>query len=113
RFKTVDNLTPKSDFTEVQLKLMAVNYLNYWTDYKRKREAAFPDEDTPMPPRIEEIRSYVSLDDEMLLSYPAYRRYVADQYLPVDTADRPRWELALQGVASLPEGRFRDKLLYN
>ena len=113
RFKTVDNLTPKSDFTEVQQKLMAVNYLNYWTDYVRKREAAFPDEGTAMPPPIEEIRSQVSLDDEMLLSYPAYRRYVADQHLPADTADRPYWELALQGVASLPEGRFRDKLLYS
>src|SRR5690606_9886439 len=65
RFKTVDNLMPKPDFTDMQLKLMAVNYLNYWTDYVRKREAAFPGAPTLMPAEMEEIRDKVSLADEM------------------------------------------------
>lgn len=113
RYKTVDNLMPKPDFIDMQMKLMAVNYLNYWTDYVRKREAAFPGEPTSMPAEIEEIQRHVSLADEMLLSYPAYRRYVADRYMPADTVDVSRRTRVLQGIASLPEGRFRDKLLYS
>ena len=111
-FKTVDNRTPKADFNHRSSKLVAVNYLNYWTTYVRKRQAVYPDEPTPLPADVLEIQHNVALDDESLLSEASYRQYVVDQFMLHDTTDTPQQEKALNGIANLPRSRFRDKLLY-
>ena len=41
-FKTCDNYVPKADFTELEKKLVSLQYLNYINEYLDKRKSLYP-----------------------------------------------------------------------
>lgn len=112
RFKTADGYTTRDDFNARLDKLLAVQYLNYWSAYQQKRLAAFPAETTGLPPAIQEISNRVSLTDGQLLGNEAYMDYVVHQLTVANQADIGQDIKALEGIKTLPRSDFRNKAFY-
>lgn len=111
-FRTVDNYIPKSDFSERRKKLLAITYLNYWSEFSRKRKALYPNEKTNETPEIENLKSKVSLVDESLLSSKEYFKYVSLQLTKDNTQDIDANTKSIEAISKLPKGTFKDKMLY-
>lgn len=112
QFKTVDGFVPSDQYNIIQDKLLAVSYLNYWNRYLTKRKAAFPDAETPTIAVIQQIKSRVGFDEENLLGKQAYMEYLNYHLTSENKEDISAEEKLLKGIASLPAGSFRNKVLF-
>ncbi|MGV3459857.1 MAG: redoxin family protein [Flavobacterium sp.] len=112
KFKTADNYIPGDDFVQKQKKIITVAYLNYWNEFLKKREAMFPGQKTKETAGIKKMKASVKLDDEGLLSVQPYFDYVRSQLIAKNKADIPEDTRALQAIAAMKPGSFKDKMLY-
>lgn len=112
KFKTVDNYVPGDDFIDKQKKIITIAYLNYWNEYLKKRGVQFPDKETKETADIKKMKEQVKLDDESLLSDASYFDYLKSQLIAKNKADIPEDTKALQAIAAMKAGTFKDKMLY-
>jgi len=112
KFKTADNYVPRPDFIQSNKKAVTITYLNYWQDFLKKRRAMFPGKATKESTDIAYIKSTVPLDDESMLSNEDYFKYIKARYIENNKADVDESTKALQAIAALKRGNFKDKMLY-
>lgn len=111
-FKTVDNYVPRDDFKMQNKKILTLTYLNLWEDFLKKRAALYPDKETKETPEIAEMKKTVPLNEQGLLSNEEYFNYVSSQITKADTEDVSENTKALRAIAKMPEGDFKDKILF-
>lgn len=112
KFRTIDNFIGKNDFKERAEKLTTTKYLNLWNELVKKRKALYPTEKTTETKDIKEIKSKLPLDDESLLSSEEYFNYVRSQLITKNNQDINNNLKALQEIAKLKKGSFKDKMLF-
>jgi thiol-disulfide isomerase/thioredoxin len=72
-FKTVDNIKPSKDFTDITKKLTTISYLQAIDiDYPAMHAMYYPGDTLKYPPGLEPIRDLLGLDDTSLLMYTEY-----------------------------------------
>ncbi|MEO0037188.1 MAG: hypothetical protein RIQ59_399 [Bacteroidota bacterium] len=112
KFRTVDNFIGKNDFKERAEKLTTTKYMNLWYELVKKRKALYPNEKTIETEDIKEIKSKLPLDDESLLSSEEYFNYIRSQLIIKNNQDINYNLKALQEIAKLKKGSFKDKMLF-
>lgn len=112
KFRTVDNYIGKNDFKERAEKLTTTKYMNLWNDLVKKRKALYPAEKTTETEAIKEIKNKLPLNDESLLSSEDYFDYVRSQLIVKNNQDIDDNLKALQEIAKLEKGSFKDKMLF-
>lgn len=112
-FRTRDNYGPRKDFGERARKLTTVNYLNLWNEYLDKLKIIRPEFADQTPEKIQEMKNKVSLHDNDLISQEAYLDYVLYELTSKDLTDTDFITKNLKAVEQLPEGDFKDRLLFS
>lgn len=112
-FKTRDNYIPKSDFIELEKKLVSLEYLNYLNEYLDKRKSMFPSIKTEIPSTIQEIKNKIKLDDETLISHDSYLTYLTYEINKNDTRDIDIKIKQIENISKLKESNFKNRLLYS
>lgn len=112
-FKTRDNYIPKSDFIELEKKLVSLEYLNYLNEYLDKRKSMFPNTKTEIPSNIQEIKNKIKLDDETLISHDSYLIYLTYEIIKNDTRDIDLKIKEIENISKLKESKFKNRLLYS
>jgi thiol-disulfide isomerase/thioredoxin len=111
-YKTVDNYVFRDDCVGYLKKLQTLAYLNYWTDFVRKRKALYPGQPTPESPDIVAMKNMVPLDDEGMLSNEDYFNYVRGQLILQNNTDIDEDTRALLAINKMKPGGFKDKMLF-
>ena len=111
RFRSTDNYIPKDDFRERNKIITTAQYLNYWNEFVKIKEA-LEDEEVAETPEITIMRDLVSLTNESLLSSREYVKYLKYQLTREDKSDEDESTKYLHALTKLSKGSFKDKLLY-
>lgn len=112
-FKTRDNFIPKSDFIELEKKLISLEYLNYLNEYLEKRKSMFSNTKIEIPSTIKEIKSKIKLDDETLISHDSYLTYLTYEISKNDNRDIDLKIKEIENITKLKESNFKNRLLYS
>lgn len=112
KFRTIDNFIGKNDFKVRAEKRTTTKYMNLWNQLVKKRKALYPNEKTIETEDIKEIKSKLPLDDESLLSSEEYFNYIRSQLIIKNNQDINDNLKALQEIAKLKKGSFKDKMLF-
>ncbi|MCW4468847.1 thioredoxin-like domain-containing protein [Flavobacterium sp. MFBS3-15] len=112
KFRTVDNYVPREDFLERNRKALTIEHLNVWNGFVKKREAMFPDAETPETDDIKAMKARVPMDDETMLGSEAYFKYVRAAMIAGNKDDIDENTKSLLAIAKMKPGNFRDKMLY-
>lgn len=112
-FRTNDNLTVSDDFKEVKKKLITINCLSLWDNFKETRAKRFPKQQTPTPIWVAELQKSISMDDASMIEETAYSDYIYSKILLENKAKKgTEQSVLLDGITQLKEGVVRDMLLY-
>jgi thiol-disulfide isomerase/thioredoxin len=112
-FTTPDNYIPKTDFADLDHKLIHLQFMNLWNSYTEKRRAAIPAASADkLPSEIAEIKKNISLKDESLLNAAPYLDYLMFELTKTDKRDIDQNAKRLDAIKKLSAGVFKDKLLF-
>lgn len=110
--KTVDNYTPRKDYIDRQKKIVTIQFLNYWKDFKKKRKTLFPNKPYVVSDGIKELEKNVSLRDPSFLSDNNYLSYILNDLIRNDNREVPQEEKYYTAIHNLESGLFKDRILY-
>jgi thiol-disulfide isomerase/thioredoxin len=112
KFSTADNYVPKDDFLEKNKIMLTIQYLNFWNEYLKKRNAMHPGEATKETADVKEMKRTVPLNDESLLNESSYFNYLTSTLIAKTPGDIDDNTKSIKAIAKLPAGTFKDKMLY-
>lgn len=110
--KTVDNYIPRKDYLDRQKKIVTIQFLNYWKDFKKKRKSLFPNKPYVVSDGIKELEKNVSLRDPSFLSDNNYFNYILNDLIRDDNREVPQEKKYFTAINKLEPGLFKDKILY-
>ncbi|WP_159948421.1 ABC transporter permease [Polaribacter septentrionalilitoris] len=110
--KTVDNYIPRKDYIDRQTKIVTIQFLNYWKDFKKKRKTLFPNKPYVVSDGIKELEKNVSLRDPSFLSDNKYLDYILKDLIREDNREVAQEEKFYTAINKLDAGLFKDRILY-
>ncbi len=112
-FRSVDNLTYRNDFKEIIEKQVIVEHLHLKEKLEKNVKAKFPEKKIAWSKGWEAIEKRIPLDDIQLLDNERYIDYLTLLILKKDTTEIAENTKVLNGFKKLPNGDFKDKILYS
>lgn len=113
QFRTKDNYAPRPEFVTRNKKIMTVQYLNLWNEYTNASKVINPDILRNTPKKIQELKDQITLDDNSLISNEKYLTYVMSEITKNDTSDTDIRTKEINAIRNLPEGSFKDQLMFS
>lgn len=111
--KTIDNYIPREDFKDRHRKLLTIEYLNYWEEFKQKRKALYPDQETPENEKITMLKKEISLEDETLLGSSSYITYINQELTKqADTEILEPNLIILEAYKGISDDSFKNKVAF-
>ncbi|MFA7445034.1 MAG: redoxin family protein [Flavobacteriaceae bacterium] len=113
KYRTPDNYAPQADFIERNKKVLTLEYLNMWNIFEEKLKVVNPDIVNNTPKKIQEIKDYISLEDNSLITDESYFRHIMYEYTKKDTTDTDQITKRLSAISKLENKDFKDRLLFS
>lgn len=113
KYRTPDNYAPQADFIERNKKVLTLEYLNMWNTFEEKLKVVNPEIVKNTPKKIQEIKDYISLEDNSLITNESYFDYVMYEYTKQDTTDTDQITKRLNAISKLENKEFKDRLLFS
>uniref|UniRef100_UPI00404AA402 redoxin domain-containing protein n=3 Tax=Flavobacterium sp. TaxID=239 RepID=UPI00404AA402 len=112
-FRSVDNFTYRNDFKEIIEKEVILEHLTLKEKLEKNVKAKFPDKKIAWSEGWEAMENRIDLDDIQLLDNAKYIDYLTLLILKKDTTEIAESTKVLNGFKKLPNGDFKDKILYS
>src|SRR5690606_25597297 len=113
KFRTPDNYAPQADFSERNKKITTIKYLNIWNAFEEKIKVVDPEFIKNTPEKIQEIKDYISLEDNSLITNENYFKHIMYEYTKQDTTDTDQITKRLNAISKLENKEFKDRLLFS
>lgn len=112
-FRSVDNFTYRNDFKEIIEKEVILEHLTLKEKLEKNVKAKFPEKKIAWSEGWEAMENRIDLDDIQLLDNDKYIDYLTLLILKKDTTEIAESTKVLNGFKKLPNGDFKDKILYS
>src|SRR5690606_37121630 len=113
KYRTPDNYAPQADFIERNKKVLTLEYLNMWNTFEEKLKVVNPEIVKNTPKKIQEIKDYISLEDNSLITNENYFKHIMYEYTKQDTTDTDQITKRLSAISKLENKEFKDRLLFS
>lgn len=111
--RTVDNYMPGEDYIARQNKIISLEYLNYWNQYKKKVKTVYPEKIIKDSYKLEALENSISLNDASLLSDNEYLNYTLKDLIKNDErTDVSDSQKHFEAIDKLNPSLFKDRLLF-
>jgi len=110
--RTIDNIIPRNDYMERTKKQLALKYITYWNQFKKKRKALYPNKEYIINKDISLLVNSISLNDENLLSDGYYLQYISENLIENDHRKINQDQKYLDAISKLERSVFKDRLLH-
>ncbi|GAK89080.1 thiol:disulfide interchange protein [Nonlabens ulvanivorans] len=106
---SVDHIVARDDFLNISKQLIAVRYANYWNSYLKKKELYHPDVVIAKNNQIEDLLSYIDLNNESLLNNNIFIDYITKELIK---HKKDSISNRLDLIADKESSNFKDKWLF-
>ena len=110
--RSIDNFESRNDFKKRAQKLISLQYLNDWNDYKEKLNFLHPQTDFEPTSDILALENTIQDDDITLINDYRYVDYVQQKLIADDHREVSQDMKILEAITKINPGRFKNNLIF-